>query len=96
MKTYLYDCDGGTLLVGNEQFTAAFPNGYGDGCFKVSVVSLGEEVEKPAGYTYEGSVSGEKFHIYADDCSSAPENILCTLSGTYGVYYKNGNMVLEQ
>lgn len=93
MQEYLYDCDGGTLKIGNDQFTACFPNCYGDGTFRVKIMRRGEFPSKKVGYHFMGSVSGKDFHVYQYDCDN---EILCTLSGTYGVFARNGNMLLEQ
>ena len=104
MKKY-YDCDGGTIMIGNENSRACFPNGYGDGCFSVRVIDTEEQKKKfnedYKKWNYLGSVEGNEINVYAYDCLrdedlKNKENILFTLSGRYGVYYNNGKIALEK
>lgn len=90
MTKYFYECDAGSLQVGNEQFTALFPNGYGDGRFQVFV-------DCPPARTKNtrlvGCVEGH-FNVYAYDCDK--DDVLCTIEGRYGVFCDNGTMLLEK
>ena len=104
MKKYKYTCDGGSLLLGNENFQCAYMNDYGDGTHKVFVKDKGDKFPKVYTndtYHFEGCVRG-KFNVYAYDCLHGQdllekENILITLSGRYGVYSirDSGDMMLE-
>lgn len=108
MKKYNYSCDGGSLLLGNENFQCAYMNNYGDGTHKVFIKNKEDKWSKlPYGnyvndaYHFEGSVQG-KFNVYAYDCLHGQdllekENILITLSGRYGIYSvkHSGDMVIE-
>ncbi|MBR5272780.1 MAG: hypothetical protein IKU25_05230, partial [Clostridia bacterium] len=78
----------GSLMVGNDDFTVHFPNGYGDGVFTVTVSD-----KKPTGkrHKFIGSIDG-KFNVYDDDCDK--DTVLCELDGTYGVYCNNGDIYL--
>lgn len=107
MRKYKYSCDGGTLLLGNENFQCAYVNNYGDGTHRVYIKDHKEEWPKlPNGvsfhdlYHFEGDVKG-KFNVYAYDCLNneeltAKENILTTLTGRYFVYSvkHSGDMIL--
>ena len=104
MQKY-YDCDGGSIAIGTRNCTAHFPNGYGDGTFSVRVVSTEKDRKKfckeSANWDYCGSVEGDEINVYAYDCLRGDEleqkaNILYTLSGRYGVYRNNGEIVLGQ
>ena len=92
MKQYTYICDGGSLKLGNDNFTANYPNNYGDGCFLVTIC---EENENPCNeLDFRGSVRGE-INIYEYDCGN---DILTTVNGRYGVYAvrNSGDMILEK
>ena len=99
-----YSCDGGTIMIGTKESHVCLPNGYGDGCHSVRVIKRDDDrkkFSKECGWTWLGTVSGEKFNVYSYDCLHGDEftdkdNILYTLSGRYGVYHKKGNIVLEK
>ena len=109
MKKYKYSCDGGSLLLGNENFTACYMNNYGDGTHHVYIRRRGEETPKDwtganfySRLNFEGCVTG-KFNVYNYDCIhneelSDKKNIIKTLSGRWAVYSvrENGDMLLEQ
>ena len=91
MKQYYYSADGGAIQLGNENFNCHFTNDYGDGTFSVFVINDGEMSTK--GYKFKGSVQGT-FNVYGYDCDT--ETILTTLTGRYGVYAKDGNIIIER
>ena len=99
-----YDCDGGTIMIGTKDSRVCLPNGYGDGCFKVSIVETDEQrkkFNKQNRWNWLGAVNGECFHVYDYDCLRGeelidPAHILYTLHGRYGVYNSNGDIVLEK
>lgn len=104
MKKYNYSCDGGSLLLGNENFQCAYMNNYGNGTHKVFIKDKEDKLFKLYAndvYHFEGCIQG-KFNVYAYDCLHGQdllekENILITLSGIYGVYSfkRSGDMMLE-
>ena len=99
-----YECDGGTIMIGTKDSRVCLPNGFGDGCFSVEIIKTDkqkEEFRKKNNWKWVGAVNGEKFYVYSYDCLRGDElvdkeNILYTLSGRYGVYVNNGNVVLEK
>ena len=100
-----YECDGGSVMIGTKESRVCFPNGYGDGCFKVSIVKTEEQKKKfyrqYDKWKWVGTVNGDSFNVYSYDCLRGVElnnkdNILYTLSGRYGVYHNNGDIVLEK
>jgi len=99
-----YECDGGSIMIGTKDSRVCLPNGYGDGCHSIKLVRTEEEKEKftkEYNWKWVGSVNGDKFYVYSYDCLRGDElndkeNILYTLSGRYGVYVRNGNVVLEK
>lgn len=108
MKKYKYHCDGGALCLGNECFTCHYMNQYGDGAHNLYIKTRQEKwPELPYDvsfynmYHFEGTIEGQ-FNIYKYDCLTTrkkinKDNILCTLSGRYGIYsVKNcGDMIIE-
>ena len=99
-----YECDGGSIMIGTKDSRVCFPNGYGDGRFTVSIVKTSEQEEEfraQNNWQWVGAVNGDCFHVYSYDCLRGEElddksNILYTLHGRYGVYHRNGNIVLEK
>jgi len=92
MKKYKYSCDGGSILIGNEQFACCFMNDYGDGVHTVYVYDKGEgtKLHDSNKYDFLGCVVGN-FNLYDYDCydknaRSKSYNILCNLNGRYGVF----------
>lgn len=92
MKKYIYSCDGGALMLGNDDFTCHYLNGYGDGEFCVFVCNVVPKAKRGV-VKFVGSVQG-KFKVYGYDCDK--DEVLCELDGTYGVYCNNGDMYLEK
>ena len=95
-----YDCDGGSIMIGNESCRVCIPNGYGDGCFSVKVINK-EFSEETKEFTFRGTVQGTDLNIYNYDClhnkEELEENILKKLKpGRYGIYAKNGKIILEK
>ena len=101
MKTRTYECDGGTIMIGTKESRTSLPNGYGDGEFEVSVIE-GEdkkEFSKSKGWQWVGAVEGENINVYSYDCLHEDElddSILYNLSGRFGVYCREGDIVLER
>jgi hypothetical protein len=102
-KKFTYECDGGTIMLGNETSRACFPNGYGDGEFTVTVTTT-KTYGKYRNHEFEwlGTVAGNNIHIYNYDCWASEDsltdenNILYTLpEGRWAVYALDGNILLE-
>lgn len=102
MKRYLYECDGGSLLIGNADFACCYPNNYGDGCHTVTILERPNEIHIDRNdYDFVGSICG-LFNVYDYDCLSAEDRtlgrgVLCEVAGRYGIYAKkrNGDMLIE-
>lgn len=92
-----YECDAGTIMIGNDKFRVNVSNGYGDGCFAVDVID-DYNLTPPRYFKWKCAVEGENFHIYDYDCLEEDElnekHILFTLSGSYAVYAGEGNILL--
>lgn len=101
MKKYFYDCDGGSLLIGNADFACHYMNNFGDGCHTLTVFELEDDpVDYSKSYEFVGSICGE-FNVYDYDCLTAEERtdnkrVLCSLRGRYGIYAERhgGDMML--
>lgn len=91
MEKYYYSADGGSILLGNDDFTCCYTNGFGDGTFAVYVVERGEKSTRS--YNFKGAVAGT-FNVYGYDCDK--DEILTTLTGRFGVYAKDGTIILER
>lgn len=103
MLKYNYECDGGSILIGNDDFAASFPNDYGDGWHSITIAQRGDTISDfdPAEWNIVGSVQG-RIHVFCYDCLNAAErscnaNQLCVLVGRYGVFARknSGDMLLE-
>lgn len=98
MEQKNYSCDGGSIAIGTPTCRANFTNDYGDGCFTVYVVDY-EESRTFTNKDFKGSVEGESITVYscdwlsAEDCENE-ENILFELSGRFGVYAMEGDILL--
>lgn len=89
-------------MIGTKESRASFPNGFGDGEFEVSVVEDTKDKEtfhKQSGWKWVGTVEGENINVYSMDCLNEDElddSILYNLSGGFGVYCREGDIVLER
>ena len=93
MKKYEYSCDGGSIKIGNDEFSVHITNDYGDGTHKVYIFKEKEISNiKPADAKYVGSVRG-KFNIYEYDCGN---EVLCKLEGEYSVFKYVGSIYLSK
>lgn len=102
-----YNADSGCIAIGNENFQAHYPNGYGDGSFKIELVQTNKEKDKFYKKMYEdykflGSIEGD-CNVYCYDCLDDEElkdkkNILFKLSGRYQIHRHrdNGNIVIDK
>lgn len=90
--------DVGSLLVGNEEFQALIPNGYGDGITRVAVFNKGDSDYSVASRimcdmmsSHRGPYLHGKFNIYPYDCCDPTVDEPCkTLEGRYFTYYYDG------
>ena len=86
--------DRGAVLIGNNDWAFAVPNGYGDGETKVTIWEEESEefldYEKKRKLRFLASAEGT-FNIYKNDCADFKagynHDIWTTLQGRYGVYY---------
>ena len=87
------DSDAGSVLIGNDDFTIAVPNGYGDGRHPVVIC---KSSKKLARFNYHGFVEG-KFNVYNYDCGGEfGGKVVKTLDGRFGIYYLSGIVVFEK
>ena len=101
-EKYYYDCDGGSLAIGNKDVVTQFINNFGDGRHEVRIVpDWSDKATRNANFL--GSVEGKEIKVYRYDCLSKEQradekNVLVTLSGRYGVYavLNSGDMILEK
>ena len=102
MESYHYNCDAGSLALGNADFTINICNGIGDGGYRVYISRkrLDGNSAFHKKYHFETSINGT-FNVYNYDCyhtrqqREAKCNILATLTGRYGIYSHDGDMLLE-
>ena len=101
-KEFMYGCDGGTIMIGNETSRVCFPNGYGDGEFTVEITTdktYGKHNSQKMEWL--GVVEGNNLHVYKYDCLiksdlTDDDYILYTLpEGRWAVYALDGNILLE-
>lgn len=84
MEQIYTESDAGGILVGTKDFGVKISNGYGDGTTEIIILDINEELPKNA--KYKQCLEG-KFNIYNYDCSKRlDEDIVCTLTGRYGVF----------
>lgn len=96
MKTYCSMSDIGSVLIGNDDWTFAVPNGMGDGISTSLVFDSESEFRKYK----EAKLKNRKehfissaqgtFNIYDYDCAfEHPDEatVEATLTGRYGIYY---------
>lgn len=98
MVEYRTSSDIGAVLIGNEDWTFAVPNGIGDGENIVRVYSSDAEFMNDPwskGMKFISSAQGT-FGIFGYDCDyhellrheMSIKDAVCVLKGRYGVYYK--------
>ena len=91
MKKYMYECDGGSILIGNETFACHIMNNIGDGMYSVIVYERGEFPNKTECESdYCGAIRGTSF-LYNYDCYDRNKrkdkrHVLCELNGLYGIF----------
>lgn len=96
MKEFVCDCDIGSVLIGDENWTFAIPNIGGDGETEIRVYESNKEWfegDWHNGMTFISSVQG-RFGIYEYDCAyhellrgkMTIEDAMLVLHGRYGVY----------
>jgi len=83
--------DVGGLKVGNSSFNIVIPNGYGDGRTLVSL--NGKGTFNTEAFNFWGTLKGDNIGIYSYDCG---DEVIKTISGNFGVFYKNGLIILEE
>ena len=90
--------DVGSLLVGNEEFQALIPNGYGDGITRVAVFNkvdsdydVVSRIMSDMMDSHRGPYLHGKINIYPYDCNDPTVDEPCkTLEGRYFTYYYDG------
>jgi hypothetical protein len=99
-KEFTYECDGGTIMLGNETSRISLPNDFGDGEFAVTITTKKTYGNRHK-WKWRGVVEGNNIHIYKYDCLIESEltddrAILYTLpEGRWAVYTLDGNILLE-
>ncbi len=96
--------DVGSLLVGNEEFQALIPNGYGDGITRVAIFNKGDSDYSVASRimcdmmaSHRGPYLHGKFNIYPYDCCNPTVDKPCrTIKGNYFTYYYDGLVALVE
>lgn len=94
MNEYYYTAEAGSVMLGTEDFKAHYPNGSGDGDFKI-YVDKADEVANPegSGWHFVDIVEGI-FNVYNYDCRGAER--LTSLIGRYLIYNKSGDILLKK
>ena len=94
MEKFYTESDAGGILVGTKDFGVNISNGFGDGTTEVIILDINEDL--PRDVRYIQSIRGN-FNIYNYDCSKRLDNdIVCTLTGRYGVYRDDYSMYLKK
>lgn len=107
MKKGYYSCDAGSLTVECGGSIIYYPNGYGDGDFKVYLFddksewnSYVKEHELKYGitknkYKFETIANFNNARVLNYDCLKKvdEENVIFTLNGHYSIYSFNGHIV---
>jgi hypothetical protein len=83
--------DAGSVRVGNETFTFNISNGIGDGITFVDVRERNININFSLNFI---TVVKGTFNIYTDDCVG--DEIAKTLTGTFGVYSRDGYVIFER
>lgn len=93
-----YDCDGGTIMIGNSSFRMCIPNGFGDGCHKVEVYENKKKI--PKDYKWKCAIHGNDINVYDYDCLNenqlTDKHVLYKLNGWYSVYADCGNIIIAK
>lgn len=96
MKEYKYSADGGSIRIGNDNFSIRLSNDYGDGSFTVYIIDYDEMGRLLAqGYNLVGEIRGE-CNLYDYDGVVYEGKIITTLKGVYSIYIKSGTVILEK
>lgn len=98
MNKFYGDCDIGSVLIGDENWTFAVPNIGGDGTTEIRVYESVQEFRADKWYRSEemefiSSVQG-RFGVYSYDCmydelrsgKATIDDAMTILNGRYGVY----------
>lgn len=99
MMAYHYSCDCGSLAVGSGACRVLVHNSVGDGRFRLLVFDSREEAgmdgSRMPGWTFETVCEGDGIEVFDYDCTypeaECEARVLCTLSGRYGIYRKDGS-----
>lgn len=94
MKKYYYTAEAGSVMLGTEGFKAHYPNGSGDGDFKI-YIDEADDVANPeaVGWHFVDVVEGI-FDVYDYDCYEAER--LTSLIGRYLIYSRSGDILLKK
>lgn len=94
MKEYYYTAEAGSVMLGTDDFKAHYPNGSGNGDFKI-YVDKENDVTNPNvnGWNFIDVVEGI-FNVYDYDCHGAER--LTSLIGRYLIYNRNGDILLKK
>ncbi len=105
-QEYTFICDAGALMIGHPDFVVRIPNEFGDGSWRLVVLSSDEQFDAyDEGYTFRGTIDGHDMKVFSYDCLNLkrdgirPEDVLCTLDGSYFIYARlgdTGDMLLHQ
>ena len=91
-KCFKTESDGGSVKVGNENFTISIGNGHGDGTTRIAIFTkddfFNEDMMNFSGIKLEGN-----FNIYDYDFGN---DVVMILKGTYYVYYYDGLVAFEE
>ena len=92
--------DIGSVLIGNENFSTTFHNGYGDGTTRVGYIAKDNSVLRFMKFETTFQVNGDSCFIYNYDCLNGEDlkdksNIVGTIPcGKYDVYHYEGIIAL--
>jgi len=86
-----YECDAGSLKIGNKDFQVLVSNGIGDGGYEWYVVDSDEDLPKDA--HLEQCIQGKHIKIFCYDCDDYTYGY--ELNGSYFVYSHHGYMYLR-
>jgi len=98
VKKGRYECDAGSLKIGNRGCSILIPNGIGDGEYQWAIgTDLKKDTAKeyPDGMDFKMCIQGEELYIYDYDCKAGLP-VFGPFSGSFMVYAKDGNIYLER